>query len=123
VRLVGSWKDERLVPFLLKHLARAADKPPYHAVEMMWIVAHTLGDQTLVKFVSNYNKTVAYNDLYSPNPADAAAYTEDPEATPEERASRKKELEEMNGVAAEALFQRSGKLRHFLALADQPQKP
>jgi len=26
-------------------------------------------------------------------------------------------------AAAEALFQRSGKLRHFLALAAQPQKP
>ncbi|HZH33065.1 MAG TPA: hypothetical protein VEY11_20025 [Pyrinomonadaceae bacterium] len=121
--LVNSWKDERLVPFTLKHLARMADKPPYEAEIMMRIVAHALGDQTLIKFVVNYRKTVTYHDLYGDDPANAPAYEEDPEATPEQRAADRKEFEEMKVAAAEALFQRSGKLRHFLALADQPQKP
>jgi len=123
IHLVGSWKDERLVPFMLKHLARMADKPPYHAADMMRLVAHTLGDQTLIKFVANYNKTVAYVDLYAGNSATAATYEENPEATAEERAEQKKKFEETKAAAAEALFQRSGKLRHFLVLADQPQKP
>jgi hypothetical protein len=123
IHLVGSWKDERLVPFMLKHLARMADKPPYHAADMMRLVAHTLGDQTLIKFVANYNKTVAYEDLYAANSAAAATYEGKPEATAGERAEQKKKIEKMKAVAAEALFQRSGKLRHFLALADQPQKP
>jgi hypothetical protein len=121
--LASSWKDERLVPFALKHLARMADKPPYHAEEMMRIVAHLLGDQTLIKFVANYRKTVDYDDLYDGTAAEAATYVEDPKATPGERAATEKEFEEMKAAAAEALFQRSGKLRHFLALADQPQKP
>jgi hypothetical protein len=121
--LVGSWKDERLVPFMLKRLARAADKPPYHAEDMMRIVAYTLDDQTLIKFVANYRKNVTYNDLYADDPAEVAAYEEDPEATPEQRAERKKETEETRAAAAEALFRRSGQVRHFLALADQPQKP
>jgi hypothetical protein len=123
IRLVGSWKDERLVPFVLKHLARAADKPPYYAEEMMRIVAHILGDPSLVKFVANYSKTVAYDDLYAGDAADGATYEEDPNAAPEERAAARKAFEEVKAAAAEALFQRSGKLRLFLALADQPQKP
>ncbi|HZH90704.1 MAG TPA: hypothetical protein VEX70_08835 [Pyrinomonadaceae bacterium] len=123
IHLVGSWKDERLVPFMLKHLARMADKPPYHAADMMRLVAHMLGDQTLIKFVANYNKTAAYEDLYDSNSAAAATYEEKPDATAEERAEQKKKFEEMKAAAAEALFLRSGKLRHFLALADQPQKP
>lgn len=123
IQLVGGWKDERLVPFMLKHLARMADKPPYHAADMMRLVAHTLGDQTLIKFVANYSKTAAYEDLYDGNSADAATYEEKPDATAGERAEQKKKFEEMKAAAAEALFQRSGKLRHFLALADQPQKP
>jgi hypothetical protein len=101
-----------------------ADKPPYHAADMMRMVAHMLGDQTLVKFVANYNKTVAYVDLYDGNSAATVTYEEKSDATAEERAEQKKKFEEMKAVAAaEALFQRSGKLRHFLALADQPQKP
>jgi hypothetical protein len=126
--LVGGWKDERVVPFALKHLARTADQPPYHAEDMVRIVAHTLGDQTLIKLAANYCKTAAYNDFYTDNVPDAAvaaasAYEGEPEDTPEERAQRKKEWEEMKAAAVEARFQRSGKLRHFLALADQPQKP
>jgi hypothetical protein len=121
--LVNSWKDERLVPFTLKHLARMADKPPYQAELMMQIVAHALGDQTLLKLVANYRKTVAYYDLYGDDPANIPAYEEDPEATPEQRAASRKEFEDTKAAAAEALYQRSGKLRHFLALAHQPQKP
>ncbi|MDQ1522434.1 MAG: hypothetical protein QOE47_358 [Pyrinomonadaceae bacterium] len=122
IRLVGAWKDARLVPFLLKHLARTADKPLYEAEEMMRIVAHTLGDQTLIKFAASYSRTAQYHDLYANNLPDNADEI-DPEATAEERAAFKQELAEQKAAAVEALFQRSGKVRHFLALADQPQKP
>jgi hypothetical protein len=121
--LVSSWKDERLVPFTLKHLARMADRPPYQAEVMMRVVAHALGDETLLKFVANYRKTVNYDDIYGDDPANGNAYQEDPKATSEERAAARKEFENTKAAAAEALFQRSGKLRHFLALALQPQKP
>jgi hypothetical protein len=122
MRLVGAWKDARLVPFLLKHLARTADKPLYEAEDMMRIVAHTLGDQTLIKFAASYSRTAQYQDLYANNLPDNADEI-DPEATAEERAAFKQELAEHKAAAVEALFQRSGKVRHFLALADQPQKP
>lgn len=119
VRLAGAWKDKRLVPYSLKHLARMADKPLYNAEDLMRVVAHTFGDQTLIKFVSDYSKTASYEDLYNLGEAD----DEDDGTTAEERAEYKKEMEATTAAAAEALFQRSGKLRHFLALADQPQKP
>jgi hypothetical protein len=121
VRLVGSWKDARILPFLLKHLTRMADKPGYEAEDMMRIVAHTLGDQTLIKFVANYSKTSSYNDLY--DGAAAVAEPEGSEFTDEDRAAFKKALEESKAAAAESLFQRRGKLQHFLALAAQPQTP
>jgi hypothetical protein len=123
LRLVGNWKDARLVPFSLKHLARMADKPPYQAEDLMRVVAYTLADQTLIKFVADYSKNMSYEDLYNINEDESEAEEEDSEATAEERAESKKEREEMRAVAAEARFKRSGKLRHFLALADQPQKP
>jgi hypothetical protein len=121
LRLVGNWKDARLLPFSLKHLARVADKPPYHTQDLMQIVAHTLGDQTLIKFVADYNEAASYEDLYDAD----EDYNEDEdfEETAEERAARKKEIAEMKAAAAEARLARSGKLRHFLALAEQPQKP
>ncbi|HLL70800.1 MAG TPA: hypothetical protein VK363_05170 [Pyrinomonadaceae bacterium] len=121
LRLVGIWKDERLVPFLLKHLSRVADKSPYEAEDMMRIVAHTLGDGTLIKFVASYSKTASYDDIYNEyaNVVDG----EDSNASAGERAALKKSREEVKAAAAEALFQRSGKLRHFLALAVQPQTP
>lgn len=121
--LVANWKDARLVPFCLKHLARLADKPPYHAEDLMRIVAHTLEDRTLIKFVDDYSKAASYNDLYSEDEDYSEAEEEDSEATAEERAATKKEIAELKAAAAEARFGRSGKLRHFLALADQPQKP
>ncbi len=123
LRLAGNWKDARLVPYSLKHLARMADKPLYNAEDLMRIVAHTLGDGTLIKLVADYSKSASYEDLYNPGADDAEADTEDDGSTAEERAEYKKEVEAMKAAAAEALFQRSGKLRHFLALADQPQKP
>ena len=123
VRLAANWKDARLVPYSLKHLARMADKPLYHAEDLMRIVAHTLGDGTLIKFVADYSKTASYQDLYDIGEDDGEDDSEDDGTTAEERAAYKKEMEEMKAAAAEALFQRSGKLRHFLALADQPQKP
>jgi len=119
LRLVGSWKDERLVPFSLKHLARMADQPLYHAEDLMRVVAHTYSDATLIKFVADYSKTAAYEDLYDNGADDDEVEGE----TDAERAADRKEIEEMKAAAAEARFQRSGKLHHFLALADQPQKP
>lgn len=121
--LVSVWKDERLVPYILKHLARMADKPPYQSEVMMRIVAHALGDPTLIRFAADYRKTVTYDDIYLIDPADGAAYKEDPQATREGRAAARKEFEAMKAEAAEARLQRSGKVRHFLALAEQPQKP
>ncbi|HJR07628.1 MAG TPA: hypothetical protein VJ842_10240 [Pyrinomonadaceae bacterium] len=121
LRAVGSLKDARVVPFLLKHLARTTDKPDYAAEDMMRIVAHTLGDQTLIKFVANYSKTVSYNDLY--NDAIGIAEIESSAISDEDRAALKKTLEEMKATAAESRFQRSGKVQHFLALAAQPQTP
>jgi len=118
MRLVGSWKEARLLPFLLKHLVHIADKPTYDAEDMMRIIANMHGDQTLIKFVANYSKTASYEDLY-----DQTDEEEDNAATAEERAASKKEAEERKAAAAEALFQRSGKLRHFIVLADQAQKP
>jgi hypothetical protein len=122
LRLVGNWKDARLVPFSLNYLARVADQPPYHTQDLMQIVAHTLGDRTLIKFVADYNEVVSYEDLYDADEDDEDE-DEDFEATDEERAARKKEIAETKAAAAEARLVRSGKLRHFLALAEQPQKP
>ncbi|HEV2799735.1 MAG TPA: hypothetical protein VGW12_04515 [Pyrinomonadaceae bacterium] len=120
--VVGSWKDERLVPFLLKHLGLMADKAPYEAEAMMRLVAHMLGDQTLIKFVVNYRKTADYNDIDAASLLDDS-YAEQTHSTPEERRAFKEEIEKLKTAAAEALFQRSGKLRHFLVLAEHPQKP
>ena len=122
LRLVASWRDARLVPFLLQRLACVADKPPYQAEQMMQIVAYTLKDRSLIEFVEDYGENVSYEDLYafddeSDADADAKALSD------AERAEKKKEAEEQKAAAAEARFQRSGKLRHFLALAEQPQKP
>jgi hypothetical protein len=120
LRLVGNWKDARLVPFSLKHLARMADNPPYHAEDLMRIVAYTHGDPTLIKFATDYREDASYEDVYEDAEYDA---DEDREATAEERAALKKEFAEMRAAALEARARRSGKLRHFLALADQPQTP
>ena len=121
--LVSHWKDARLVPFSLKHLARMADKPLYHAEVLMRIVAYTHADQTLINFVADYSKAASYEDLNLGDEEDESQYElDDSEATAEERAEYKKEIEQMKAAAAEARFQRSGKLRHFLALADQPQQ-
>jgi hypothetical protein len=123
LRLVGNWKDARLVPFSLKHLARMADIPNYQAEDLMRVVAYTLADQTLIKFVADYSKNSSYEDLYSISEEDGEEEEEDSEMTEEERAAMKKDREEMRAAGVEARFKRSGKLRHFLALADQPQKP
>jgi hypothetical protein len=122
LRLAANWKDARLVPFCLKHLARMADQPSYHAEDMMRIVAHSFNDRTLIKFVAAYSKAASYQDLHQDRDY-GADVAEDSEATADERAAARKEIEEEKAAAAEARFQRSGKLRHFLALADQPQKP
>jgi hypothetical protein len=120
LRLVGNWKDARLVPYSLQHLARMTDQPPPHAEDLMRIVAHALADKTLIKFVADYSEAASYDDLYN---SEDYVEEEDREATAEERAETRKAVEEMKAAAASARLQRSGKLRHFLALADQPQSP
>lgn len=120
---VGRWKDARLVPFSLKHLARMADKPLYQAEDLMRVVAHTLADRTLIKFVAEYSEEASYADLDENGEDYSEDGEENSEATAEERAAAKQEIEERKAAAVEARFQRSSKLRHFLALAEQPQKP
>lgn len=66
---------------------------------LLMITAVALGDATLIKFVIDHNRTASYQDFYNNGEEDKVA------------------------TAVEARFQRSGKLRHFLTLADQPQKP
>jgi hypothetical protein len=96
-----------------------ADQPPQYTEDLMQSIAYSLDDRTLIKFVADYKKAASYEDFYNFGEDE----DEDSEATAEERAASRKEFEEMKAVAAEARFQRSGKLRHFLALAEQPQKP
>ncbi|HEY0097952.1 MAG TPA: hypothetical protein VGB76_03260 [Pyrinomonadaceae bacterium] len=121
--LAANWKDARLVPLSLKHLARMADKPTYQAEDLMRVVAHMLADRTLIKFVADYSEEASYADTGISDEEHSAEETEAGGATAEERAASKREMEEMKAAAAEARFKRSGKLRLFLALAEQPQKP
>lgn len=123
LRLVSNWHDARLVPFLIKHLTHMADKPPYEAEDLMRLVAHSLDDQSLIKFAADYSRNAAYEDIYFNVEDESSSGAEDGEATDEERAESKREAEERRIAAAEALYQRSGNLRHFLVLAAQPQKP
>lgn len=122
VRLVGRWKDARLVPFSLKHLAGMAEQPLYQGEDLMRVVAHTLADQTLVKFAADYSVEASYIDFEADENATNEA-EDGGQLTAEARAAARKELEERKAAALEARFERSGKLRQFLALAAQPQKP
>ena len=110
--LAARWGDERLAPFVLKHLEGMADKPPYEAEMLMHLAARALGDRGLVKFATDYSAGAAYDDLGLP---------EEDEVGDDEES--RKMLAEMRAAAAEALNWRSTKVYHFLALAQQPQKP
>jgi hypothetical protein len=110
--LVARWGDERFAQFILKHLQRTADRPHYEAAELMFLAARALGDKGLVKFAAEYAEGAAYGDLELP---------EEDEIGDDEES--KKELAEMRAAAAEARNWRSTKVYHFLALAQQPQKP
>ncbi len=123
LRLVGSWNDQRLVPYVLQHLARMADKPRYQAEDLMSLVAHLLRDRSLIKFAEDYSRDATYADGDDEEETQSRDDEAERGATAEERAASKKEAEEQRAAAIEARFQRSGKLRHFLALADQPQQP
>lgn len=121
LRLVGNWKDARLVPYSLKHLAHMVDQPPPQAEDLMRLVAHTRADETLIEFVNDYSSAAPYDDLN--HDREEFIEKEFSEATPELRAEKKKMLEEMKAADAKARLQRSSKLRHFLALAAQSQMP
>ena len=110
--VVAGWGDARFAPFLLKHLQRMADKPPYEATELMFLAARALGDEGLVNFVAEYSDGAAFDDLELP---------EEDEIGDDEES--KKAAAELRAAAEEVLNWRRTKVYHFLALAQQPQKP
>lgn len=98
IELIGQWQDARLVPFLLKHLQRLTDNPPYEVETMLAVLAHVIGDQSLIKLAATYSRDADYEDLY-------------------ERDYDEANEREVKAAKEDAVRQRADRLRTFITLA------
>lgn len=62
VPVVETWDDGRLAPYLIKHLSKLTDDPPYEAEALMQTVASLLKDKRLKKLAEEYSENAPYGE-------------------------------------------------------------
>ena len=62
VALVESWKDTRLMPFLITHLRKVSDDPPYVAEELVMTIARMIDDEEVTKLAADYAAQSSYQE-------------------------------------------------------------
>jgi hypothetical protein len=76
VNVVKRFDDGRLAPFLVKHLHKFVNEPPYDAERLVVTLAHALEDKKLIKLAEKYVEHAQYVD-YTPDPEDEESSAEE----------------------------------------------
>lgn len=64
ISVVSKWDEGPLVPFLIKHLRKLEDDPPYEVEQLVFTLAHVLKDRKLVRLAERYSEEAPYGDQF-----------------------------------------------------------
>ncbi|HEX7177794.1 MAG TPA: hypothetical protein VF240_21215 [Pyrinomonadaceae bacterium] len=112
VYVVENWDGARLTPFVVRHLQKLQDNPPYDAERLMHVLARVLKDDRLTRLAEMYTEKAPYDDDSVETEEEAASAeseeadstdAEASEAEGEEEAEEEAEQQADSGEAEEIM--------------------
>lgn len=101
IYVVENWDGARLAPFVIRHLQKIQDDPPFEAEQLVHTLARVLKDDRLARLAQKYSEKTPYSDDDVRSAEEAAAESEGAESEDEDSADAELVVSEGAAEAAQ----------------------